>query len=349
LRCSGPDKAFARRFCGSLAPWCSTCRALASHASQPVATGLVIRKRAGMRIDPADLAESIGTLADLDPDRGLARGRDRVVAAATTLFDADTAGLMLLAKDGTLAAASAFDQQGELAELAQAQLGQGPCVEAFTRGVPVAIPDLRADARFDQIGFALRSAGIRGALCVPVEVLGGPIGTLDLFTATPRAWDDSEVAAAHAYGGVVASLLGSAVAAHASSRLAKQLQTALDSRVLIEQAKGVLMASEKVDAQTACTRLRRQARNTRRPVCPRWPGRSSTASGPPRTITDQTSPAAATRSPKTTNALQRTTHPRPLPATAGPGPCPEHGIGTAARGPYTGCQFSARRWNHYDP
>jgi GAF domain-containing protein len=219
-----------------------------------------------MRIDPADLAESIGTLADLDPDRGLTRGLDRVVAAATTLFDADTAGLMLLATDGRLAAASAFDQQGELAELAQEQLGQGPCVEAFTRGLPVAIPDLRADARFDKIAFALRSAGIRGALCVPVEVLGGPIGTLDLFTAIPRAWDDSEVSAARAYAGVVASLLGSAVAAHASSRLAKQLQVALDSRVLIEQAKGVLMASEKLDAQTAFNRLRRQARDTRRPV-----------------------------------------------------------------------------------
>jgi hypothetical protein len=93
---------------------------LASHASQPVADRLVIRKRAGMRIDPADLAESIGTLADLDPDRGLTRALDRVVAAATTVFAADTAGLMLLAKDGTLTAASAFNQQGELAELTQA-------------------------------------------------------------------------------------------------------------------------------------------------------------------------------------------------------------------------------------
>jgi hypothetical protein len=120
LRCSGPGKAFARRLCGSLAPWCSTCRVLASHASQPVADRLVIRKRAGMRIDPADLAESIGTLADLDPDRGLTRALDRVVAAATTVFAADTAGLMLLAKDGTLTAASAFNQQGELAELTQA-------------------------------------------------------------------------------------------------------------------------------------------------------------------------------------------------------------------------------------
>jgi GAF domain-containing protein len=219
-----------------------------------------------MRIDPADLAESIGTLADLHADGGLAQGLDRVVAAATTLFGADTAGLMLLTKDGSLAAASAFDQQGELAELAQAQLGQGPCMEAFTRGLPVAIPDLGADARFDGIVLAMRSAGIRAALSVPVEVGGGPIGTLDLFTAIPRAWDDSEVAAAHAYAGVVASLLGSAVAAHASTRLANQLQAALDSRVLIEQAKGVLMASEKLDAQTAFTRLRRQARNTSRPL-----------------------------------------------------------------------------------
>jgi hypothetical protein len=52
--------------------------------------------------------------------------------AATTLFAADTAGLMLLTKDGSLAAASAFDQQGELAELAQELLGQEPCMEAFT-------------------------------------------------------------------------------------------------------------------------------------------------------------------------------------------------------------------------
>src|SRR4030095_13188975 len=78
---------------------------------------MAARKRAGMRIDPAELADSIRDLAALAPDRWLTRGLDRFVAAATTLFAADTAGLMLLAKDGPLAAASAFDQQGELAAL----------------------------------------------------------------------------------------------------------------------------------------------------------------------------------------------------------------------------------------
>jgi GAF domain-containing protein len=130
--------------------------------------------------------------------------------------------------------------------------------------VPVAIPDLGADARFDQIAFMLRSAGIRGALSVPVEVLGGPIGTLDLFTAIPRAWDDSEVAAAHAYAGVVASLLGAAAKAELKGALADQLQVALDSRGLIERAKGALMERERLDDQEAFTHLRRAARSSGR-------------------------------------------------------------------------------------
>jgi hypothetical protein len=104
--------------------------------------------------------------------------------------------------------------------------------------VPVAIPDLGADARFDPIAFMLRSAGIRGALSVPGRGPGWPDRHPGSVRRYPRAWDDSEVAAAHAYAGVVASLLGSAVAAHASTRLANQLQVALGSRVLIEQAKG---------------------------------------------------------------------------------------------------------------
>ena len=139
-------------------------------------------------------------------------------------------------------------------------------MEAFTRGLPVAIPDLRTDPRFDQIAFALRSAGIRGALSVPVEVLGGPIGTLDLFTVIPRAWDDSEVAAAHAYAGVVASL-----ARVGGGRPCQQPagHPAPDSAGLAgadRTGQGGLMASEKVDAQTAFDRLRRQARSTSRPL-----------------------------------------------------------------------------------
>jgi hypothetical protein len=99
-----------------------------------------------------------------------------------------------------------------------------------------------------------------------VELDGGVIGTLDIYSSQPRDWDPSEVAALHAYAGLVASLLSAAVTAQVKGRLADQLQAALAHRWLIEQAKGVLMGREDLDAQAAFERLRRAARSSTRRV-----------------------------------------------------------------------------------
>jgi GAF domain-containing protein len=113
----------------------------------------------------------------------------------------------------------------------------------------------------------LVSEGVCAALSVPVELDGGVIGTLDIYSGDPRDWDPSEVAALQAYAGLVASLLSAAVTAQVTGRLASQLQAALEHRWLIEQAKGVLMGREQLDAQTAFERLRGVARaSTRRVV-----------------------------------------------------------------------------------
>ena len=106
--------------------------------------------------------------------------------------------------------------------------------------------------------------GIYAALSVPVELDGSPIGTLDIYSAAPWDWDDSELAAAQAYAGVVASLLAAAVTAQVQGRLANQLQAALEHRWLIEQAKGMVMGRERLDAQAAFERLRRVARSSSR-------------------------------------------------------------------------------------
>jgi GAF domain-containing protein len=105
---------------------------------------------------------------------------------------------------------------------------------------------------------------IRSGLSVPVELGGGPIGTLDVYAADPRGWDQSEVTALQAYAGVVASLLSAAANAQLKGALADQLQTALDSRGLIERAKGALMERERLDDQEAFTHLRRAARSSGR-------------------------------------------------------------------------------------
>jgi GAF domain-containing protein len=105
---------------------------------------------------------------------------------------------------------------------------------------------------------------IRSGLSVPVELGGGPIGTLDVYAADPRGWDQSEVTALQAYAGVVAALLGAAAKAELKGALADQLQVALDSRGLIERAKGALMERERLDDQEAFTHLRRAARSSGR-------------------------------------------------------------------------------------
>jgi GAF domain-containing protein len=217
-----------------------------------------------MPIDPSDLAKSIGALANLDPERGLAPTLQQVTDAAKQLFRADGAGLMLVDAEGALRWASASDQSAQALEDEQEKLAQGPCAVAFSQRLPAAIRDLQQEPGWQEFTPVLVSEGISAALSVPVELDGGVIGTLDIYARQARDWDPSEVAALQAYAGLVASLLMAAVTAQVKGRLAGQLQAALEHRWLIEQAKGVLMGREELDAQAAFERLRRAARSSTR-------------------------------------------------------------------------------------
>jgi GAF domain-containing protein len=135
---------------------------------------------------------------------------------------------------------------------------------AFSQRLPAAIRYIRIEPDWAEFTQVLLGEGICAGLSVPVELDGGVIGTLDVYTAEARDWDPSEVAALQAYAGLVASLLSAAVTAQVKGRLADQLQAALEHRWLIEQAKGVLMGREHLDAQTAFERLRGAARSSTR-------------------------------------------------------------------------------------
>ena len=217
-----------------------------------------------MPIDPSDLTKSIGALGILDPEHDLAPTLQQVVVAAKQLFEADGAGVMLIDRQGQLRWASASDQTAQAAEDGQERLAQGPCMAAFSQRAPAVIRDISAEPDWGELAQVLVGEGIYAALSVPVELDGSPIGTLDIYSAAPWDWDDSEIAAAQAYGGVVASLLSAAVTAQVKGRLANQLEAALEHRWLIEQAKGMVMVRERLDAQAAFERLRRAARSSSR-------------------------------------------------------------------------------------
>ena len=217
-----------------------------------------------MPIDPSDLAKSIGALGSLDPERGLAPTLQQIADATKQLFAADAAGLMLVDADGQLRWASASDQRAQTLEDSQERLAQGPCAVAFSQRLPAAIRDIRVEPDWAEFSQVLLGEGICAGLSVPVELDGGVIGTLDIYAREARDWDPSEVAALQAYAGLVASLLSAAATAEVKGRLADQLQAALEHRWLIEQAKGVLMGRERLDAQTAFERLRGAARSSTR-------------------------------------------------------------------------------------
>jgi hypothetical protein len=114
---------------------------------------------------------------------------------------------------------------------------------------------LRWASASDRVGEA-----VAGDLSMPVEVGGGPVGTLDVYVTAPREWDDSATAALQAYAGLVASLLVATVTARVTGRLADQLRAALEYRSQIEQAVEILVDREGLDAPAALEWLATAAR-----------------------------------------------------------------------------------------
>jgi signal transduction protein with GAF and PtsI domain len=190
-----------------------------------------------MPIDSALLARSIAALTDLDPERDLASTLDQAVLAAKQLFMVEAAGIMLADNDGTLRSARASDQRAQTLEDSQERFAAGPCAQAFATGRPVVMCDATLEPRWGEVRHAFAEARIRSGLSVPVRLGGCPIGTLDVYAAAPGGWDETEVSALQAYAGVVATLLGAAARATVKSRLAEQLQAALDARAPAEPAR----------------------------------------------------------------------------------------------------------------
>jgi putative methionine-R-sulfoxide reductase with GAF domain len=217
-----------------------------------------------MPIDPAMLAKSIATLTDLDPERDLAATLEQAVVAAKQLFAVDAAGIMLADADGRLRWASASDPLAQTLEDNQETFAAGPCLQAFTSGQPAVICDATLEPHWGEITLAFVELQVRSGLSVPVELGGGPIGTLDVYAGAPGGWDATEVSALQTYAGLVATLLGTAVKAQAKGRLAEQLQVALEARNMLERAKVALQELERLDDQQAFIDLQHAARSSRR-------------------------------------------------------------------------------------
>jgi PAS domain S-box-containing protein len=221
---------------------------------------------AGLADRPAALpAPAVAPDAAPDWD-DLAAALHEVVLAAVPLLRTDSAGLMLADATGTLSWVTATEDAERSFEQAQGDLGEGPSIDAFVSCEVVHTSDLWADARWPRLAPAARSNDIRGVLAAPVVRDGQPVGTCNALTIRPRRWAHADVGAIGAYATMLARLIASATDARHHAEMVTQLQRALTSRVVIDQAVGVLMERGGLDASAAFERLRRRARSSGRRV-----------------------------------------------------------------------------------
>jgi GAF domain-containing protein len=184
-----------------------------------------------------------------------------LVSECTEIVDAQAGGLMLLDAHGDLQVVASTAESAELVEVLQLAAGVGPCLDCFATGEQVSVPDVAASDRWPAFREDALKRGFRSAHAIPMRLRGDTIGTMNLFGGSIGALTDRDAAAAQALADVATiGILQQRIAAHAQV-VAEQLQRALDSRVLIEQAKGAIAQFNGTSMDESFAVLRSYARD----------------------------------------------------------------------------------------
>ncbi|WP_374008401.1 GAF and ANTAR domain-containing protein [Leifsonia sp. LS-T14] len=211
------------------------------------------------------LAEAFVTLADtMVDDYDVVDLLHTVVELCSSLLDATDAGILLPNSAGELEVAASSSERSHLIGLLQLGEDEGPCVDAYRTGVLVTVDDIAGSyARWPSFAIAAAESGYASMHAIPLRLRKETIGSLNLFRDRTGGFseDDAVTARALADGATIGILHERSLR---ESNIARtQLQHALDSRVIIEQAKGVIAHTQNVDMDTAFQLIRARARDTR--------------------------------------------------------------------------------------
>ena len=211
------------------------------------------------------VAETLVKLADsLVDEYDVIEMLHRLTTECVHLLPVDAAGLLLSDRRGNLQLVSSSTEQARLLELFQIQADQGPCVDCFRDSSQISAPDLGHEGRWPHFAAAAESAGYAAVHALPLRLRADTIGALNLFSEQVGALHDDDLRIGQALADMATISILQERAVHRGDVLVEQLQTALNSRVIIEQAKGVYAERNQVDMGEAFACLRSYARNHRR-------------------------------------------------------------------------------------
>ncbi len=185
-----------------------------------------------------------------------------LTSSCARLLDIASAGLLLADARGVLHLVAASSERTEHLEVIQLQREEGPCLDCHASGAAVIVPDLAAEAeRWPQFCEAAADAGFASVHALPMRLRETVLGALGLFGDEPGRLDEDDLALAQALAHVASVAIVNEKSAADSHLVNTQLQNALDSRVVLEQAKGVLAHAGRVEMGDAFAALRRFARD----------------------------------------------------------------------------------------
>jgi GAF domain-containing protein len=191
-------------------------------------------------------------------------GIREIVHTTHAMFDVDGAGLMLADADRHLRNVASSDARFQHLEDLQIEHQEGPCIDAFENKQLVGAEDLIGDRRWPIFSDAAIQRKVRAVLASPLPYNQDAVGVVAVLSEDRRPWSPEGELALLAFTDLAALLIAAMMQGEEQSGLALQLQGALDSRQVIEQAKGVLMERHNLAPRAAYDRLRAQARAERR-------------------------------------------------------------------------------------
>jgi transcriptional regulator with GAF, ATPase, and Fis domain len=192
---------------------------------------------------------------------------DRLAARCVELLDVTACGLLLVDHRGNLNLLAASTERARLLELFQLQNSQGPCLETYRSGRSVHCADLSgadATARWPRFAPAAAKAGFTSVHALPMRLRTDVIGAMNLFGAGQGPLDDATIELGQTLANAATIGIVHQRALHHREMVTEQLQGALNSRILIEQAKGFVAEREGVSVDDAFVALREYARGGNR-------------------------------------------------------------------------------------
>ena len=209
------------------------------------------------------LARTLVELADtLVDDFDVVDLLTRLADNCVEVLDVDAAGIMLAAADGQLRVMASSSEAMRVLELFEIQAEQGPCLDCHRTGQPVVNQDLAAaNVRWPHFAAEALAAGFRSVYALPMRLRGSFIGALNLFRAGPGEMGSADIDIAQAFADVATIAILQHRAAQEAQIVNEQLTHALNSRVVIEQAKGMVAERLRFDMQQSFNALRNHARN----------------------------------------------------------------------------------------